>query len=156
MACQGPTELGSLRDIHLKRNGNVVATLDLYDFLLFGDTSLDTRLMPGDVVFVPQAGPMVSVIGNVKREAIYELLDERTLDGVIDLAGGLAPGAFDQRIQIERSLDNKDQIVLDISYDDKLNQKAMDSSGCKVHDHKIQFYGLCDKCKNKLQQHQQQ
>jgi len=47
-------------------------------------------------------------------------------------------------------------IDLDLSYDDKLNQKAMDSSGCKVHDHKIQFYGLCDKCKNKLQQHQQQ
>jgi len=43
-------------------------------------------------------------------------------------------------------------IDLDLSYDDKLNQKAMDSSGCKVHDHKIQFYGLCDKCKNKLRQ----
>lgn len=47
-------------------------------------------------------------------------------------------------------------IDLDLSYDDQLNQKAMESSGYRVHNHKIHFYGLCDKCKNKRQQHQHQ
>lgn len=45
---------------------------------------------------------------------------------------------------------------LDLSYDDQLNQKAMESSGYRVYNHKIQFYGLCDKCKNKRQQQQHQ
>ncbi len=111
----GPTELGSLRNIQLKRNGRVIQTIDLYEFLLEGDTTGDINLISGDVIFIPQAGPMVSVAGNVKREAIYELKDDRSLDRVLELAGGLAPGALNQRIQIERSARNQDQVVLDIT-----------------------------------------
>lgn len=125
MACGGPTDLGSLRNIRLKRNGDVVAVLDLYEFLMSGDTSADTRLMPGDVVFVPQVGPMVTILGNVKREAIYELERGGTLQAALALAGGLAPGASGQRIQIERSLDNKDQIVLDISQEELKEKKRL-------------------------------
>ncbi|MBN2246073.1 MAG: transcriptional repressor [Candidatus Aminicenantes bacterium] len=47
-------------------------------------------------------------------------------------------------------------IDLDLSYDDQLNQKAMETSGFSVYNHKIQFYGLCDKCKNKQRSHQHQ
>jgi len=118
----GPTSLGSLRMVSLKRNGKVITVIDLYDFLLKGDTSADTRLMPGDVIFVPQAGPMVSVWGNVKRPAIYELKEDKTLKTALDLAGGLTPWAFNQRIQIERASKNERQIVLDISYKE-LRQK---------------------------------
>ncbi len=111
----GPTALSSLRKIQLKRRNKVVTTIDLYDFLIQGDTSSDARLMPGDVIFIPQAGPMISVSGNVKRPAIYELIDKGTLQGAISLAGGLAPKGFKQRIQIERAFENQFQIVLDIS-----------------------------------------
>jgi protein involved in polysaccharide export with SLBB domain len=114
----GPTRLGSLRDVELKRNNKNISRLDFYDFLLKGNTAADTRLMPGDVIFVPQAGPMITVSGDVKRPAIYELREYFDLQEALDLAGGLSPRAFGQRIQIERAFENKAQIVQDISYDE--------------------------------------
>lgn len=98
----GVTPAGSLRDIQLKRNGEVITHLDLYDLLLRGDTRGDARLLPGDVIFVPPVGPVVGVGGRVRRPAIYELRDEKTLREVIAMAGGLLPDAYPQSVQIER------------------------------------------------------
>jgi protein involved in polysaccharide export with SLBB domain len=119
----GPTPLGSLRNVQLKRQGKTITSIDLYDFLLKGDTTADMRLTPSDVVFIPQVGPLVAVSGNVRRPAVYEMRGDGTLKGALALAGGLLPQAYNQRIQIERSLENKVQVVLDISFDE-LNQKS--------------------------------
>ncbi len=69
----GVTEIGSLRNIELKRKGRLVSRLDLYDLLLHGDTSNDARLLPGDVIFIPPVGKTVAVAGEVRRPAIYEV-----------------------------------------------------------------------------------
>jgi len=115
-ASGGPNHLGSLRQVQLKRGGRTIAVLDFYDLLLRGDTSGDVRVMPGDVIFVPQVGPLVSVFGNVKRPAIYELKHDRTLQTALNLAGGLKPDALNQRIQVERAFENRTRIVLDIPF----------------------------------------
>jgi protein involved in polysaccharide export with SLBB domain len=112
----GPSELGSLRSVQLKRKGTIVSTIDFYEFLLQGDTSRDRRLQPGDVVFIPGAENFVAVAGNVKRPAIYELKGDLNLSTLIDLAGGLAPSAHKQRLQIERSHKHEKQLVLDVTY----------------------------------------
>jgi polysaccharide biosynthesis/export protein len=125
LASGGPTALGSLRKVELKRHGKTITVIDLYAFLLKGDTSADMRLMPGDSIFIPQTGPMVAVSGNVKRPAIYEMKDDKTLQNAIDLAGGLRPRAYNQRIQIERAFQNRVQIVLDISYDELQQKKPI-------------------------------
>jgi polysaccharide export outer membrane protein len=125
LASGGPTILGSLRQVQLKRRGRMVTTVDFYDFLLRGDTSADTRLMPGDVIFVPQVGPMVAVAGNVRRQAIYELKEDQTLQRALKLAGGLAPQAYNQRIQIERASENQMKIVLDIPYEHLEQEKVV-------------------------------
>ncbi|MFM7119207.1 MAG: polysaccharide biosynthesis/export family protein, partial [Gammaproteobacteria bacterium] len=52
----GISQRGSLRTVQLKRSGNLITTLDLYDLLLRGDTQADVRLQPGDVIFVPPVG----------------------------------------------------------------------------------------------------
>ena len=39
--------------VQLNRSGNPIATIDLYELLLRGDSSSDQSLEPGDVVFVP-------------------------------------------------------------------------------------------------------
>ena len=78
----GVKKIGSLRNIQLKRDGRLVTTLDLYDLLLHGDTSGDQQLMPGDVIFIPPIGNTVSVYGAVRRPAIYELKDEKTVEQV--------------------------------------------------------------------------
>lgn len=101
-ASGGITEVGSLRRVQLKRGGELVHTLDLYSLLLYGNTGNDVQLQNGDVVLVPPAGSMVTVDGEVKRPAIYELGGDRTLAGVLRLAGGLQPTADRERVQVER------------------------------------------------------
>ena len=93
---------GSLRNIQLKRNGKVLSTLDFYDLLLKGDTSNDSRVMAGDVVFIPPVKKQVAVVGEVNRPAIYELLEEETLENLISIAGGLKAKANLESIEIQR------------------------------------------------------
>lgn len=101
-ASGGPSAQGSMRHIQLKREGRVVTEFDLYDLLLEGDKSKDARLLPGDVVYVPPAGPQVAVAGSVKNAAIYELRDEKTAGDLIQMAGGLTAVADGQRATLER------------------------------------------------------
>jgi polysaccharide export outer membrane protein len=101
-ASGGVKKIGSLRYIELKRKGRIVTTIDLYDFLLRGDTSKDVRLLPGDVVFVPPIGKTVSIAGEVVRPAIYEMRNETTVADILKLAGGLMPKAYLEKALIER------------------------------------------------------
>jgi polysaccharide export outer membrane protein len=98
----GVKTIGSLRNIELKRNGHLVAVLDLYDLLLHGDTSGDRQLMPGDVIFIPPIGVTATVYGAVRRPAIYELKKEKTAEQVVEIAGGLSPDADGKLAQLER------------------------------------------------------
>lgn len=110
----GIKTIGSLRNVQLKRDGQLVTTLDLYDLLLRGDTSRDSRLQPGDVIFIPPIGPTVGVDGEVRRPAIYELNGERTARDVLNLAGGLLPTAYPKASQVDRISENKERTVVDV------------------------------------------
>lgn len=101
-AAGGPNDQGSLRRIEVRRGGKVVATMDVYDFLLRGDASNDVRLQQGDVVFVPVHGARVRVDGAVTREATYELKPGETLADAITAAGGFSATAGARRVLIDR------------------------------------------------------
>ncbi|MCG8434806.1 MAG: polysaccharide export protein, partial [Gammaproteobacteria bacterium] len=74
----GIKTIGSMRRAELKRNGETIQVLDLYDLLLKGDTSSDARLQPGDVIFIPPVGKTAGVQGAVNRPAIYEFKNTLT------------------------------------------------------------------------------
>ncbi len=101
-ASGGPSAQGSMRHIQLKRQGQAITEFDLYDLLLKGDKSKDARLLPGDVVYVPPAGPQVALAGSIKNPAIYELNGETTAADLLQLAGGLSSVADAQRVTLER------------------------------------------------------
>jgi protein involved in polysaccharide export with SLBB domain len=113
-ASGGPTKNGSLRRIRLVRHGKTIHTLDLYDFLLQGDKSQDQTLQSGDTIFVPVIGPIAGVAGNVKRPAIYEVEPGTTLRQLFDLAGGVTPLGYLQRVQVERIVANEKKVVADL------------------------------------------
>ncbi|MEA1970808.1 MAG: SLBB domain-containing protein, partial [Thermodesulfobacteriota bacterium] len=115
--------LGSMRNIQLKRRGKTVTTFDLYDLILKGDNSRDVRLEPGDIIFVPKPGAAVAICGDVKVPAVYELKQDRKLTTVLDLAGGINPSAYSEQIQIQRYLENRERIILDMSIDQLKKQK---------------------------------
>ncbi|MEX2526790.1 MAG: SLBB domain-containing protein [Gemmatimonadota bacterium] len=76
---EGPTRSGSFRNVQLRRSGQVVRTLDVYDYLVRGDSRDDVRLEQGDVIFVPPVGPQVRVEGDVRRSGSAEQRDVNLL-----------------------------------------------------------------------------
>jgi len=102
----GIKRTGSLRKIQVKRNGMLVASMDLYKLLLGGDDSNNIYLRQGDLIFVPPIGATVSMAGEVLRPAIYEIGPERSVGEILNLAGGLLPTADKAQAQIERVAEN--------------------------------------------------
>lgn len=119
----GPAKSGTMRNIQLKRDGKVVAHLDLYDFLIRGDKTSDERLMPEDVIFIPPIGPIVGVAGNVSRPAIYELKGKARLTDMLKLAGGTTASSYLQRVQVERVQKKESKTIRDL---DLQNLKGKD------------------------------
>ncbi len=103
-AAGGPTINGSFRRIDIRRGGELVDSVDVYDYLTQGINPTVTRLQSGDVVFVPVHGGYVKVAGKVKRPAIYELRPTETLRDLIGFAGGFDPTAYQARVTIHRVL----------------------------------------------------
>ena len=102
LSCGGIKETGSLRTIQLKRAGRIIATLDLYDLLMRGDTSADQPLQPGDVIFVPVIKKQITVSGAVRRPAKYEIMGAETLASAVVLAGGALDRSELDMIRLER------------------------------------------------------
>ncbi|MFZ0450247.1 MAG: SLBB domain-containing protein [Desulfatiglandaceae bacterium] len=116
-ATGGPDKDGSLRNIKLFRAGKQVVSLDLYDFLIRGLKNKDTRLQPGDTIFIPILGPVVGVAGNVRRPAIYELKGHETIGDVIDLAGGVMATGYLQNVQVERVVNHQRRVMKSFNLD---------------------------------------
>ena len=128
IASGGIKPIGSLRDVQLKRGGKTVGRMDLYDLLLNGDSSSDSRLLAGDAIFVPPVGARVGVAGSVRRPAIYELKNERSVGELISMAGGLTADAYLKSVQIERIRENRERTRLDLDMTEPQNGRV------EVHD----------------------
>ena len=127
----GVSDIGSLRNIQLKRKGKVVAELDLYDLLMKGDTSSDVRVQAADVIYIPTVGSLVSVSGQVLRPAIYELKGGERVEDLIELAGGMGEKAFAGSARIERIGDDGFMTALDLD----LNTSSSRNARVKGGDH---------------------
>jgi polysaccharide biosynthesis/export protein len=145
-AAGGPTRRGSLRNVQLKRNGNAIATIDFYDFLMSGRDNTSLHLKSGDVIMVPIVKKMVAIAGNVRRSALYEIKPNTSLKDALLLAGGVSPAAWTNRIQIERYKDNQFQVVLDL-----ISEKGQPVPEFEVQDGDIiKLFPVMEKNKNSV------
>ena len=101
----GINKYGSLREINLIRDNEVIESLDLYDLLINGEYDLKKRLRSGDVIFVEPRKNVVTINGAVKRPAKYEVLNEQNLFSIISYANGMKRTADRENIFLERILD---------------------------------------------------
>ena len=145
---KGLTTLGSLRDIRLVRNGKKMASIDLYDYLLTGKPANDVRLQLDDVIFIPPRGKTVSIQGEIKREAIYELKKGETLEELITIAGGLKTTAYLDRAQVDRIVPfeeraevGMDRILMDVDLNDILYS---DSEFALKDGDQVQLFSVLD------------
>jgi protein involved in polysaccharide export with SLBB domain len=106
-----------MRYIQLKRGGATVATFDLYDMLIKGDKSHDATLRDGDVIYIPEVGPLVALNGNVKTPAIFELKGPSSLAEVLTWAGGVDSVADQKKIIVEKTVNNTYQTVAELVAD---------------------------------------
>ncbi len=113
-ASGGPKAEGSLRDIQVRRGGEVVTHFDMYDLLLHGDKTKDVTLQPGDVIFIPSAGPQVALVGSVKNAAIYELRGLTGIAQLLEFGGGRTSVAAGSSIRLERIFEHTSRTILDV------------------------------------------
>ena len=102
-ASGGPGANGSMRNITLRRGGQTVTRIDLYDFMAKGDKTKDVPLQPGDVIVMAPLGPQVAVFGALNNPAIYELADDQeSLGKVLAYAGGIGALTTPHKALVER------------------------------------------------------
>lgn len=98
----GVNDIGTLRDIKVCRNGRVVTTVDVYDFILNGRLSGNIMLEDNDVILVDTYKNLVEVKGEVKRPMYYEMATGESLRSLLDYAGGFKGGAYTELVTVER------------------------------------------------------
>ena len=112
----GVTNIGTLRNIQVKRGGATIATFDTYDLLLRGDAGQDVRLQSGDVVFVPPYERLAIIEGEVKRPMAYELLGHESAAQLVFMAGGFTRDAYPAAaVLLRKSQDQNLAVVKNIN-----------------------------------------
>ena len=97
----GISEIGSLRNIKLIRNTGEVFSFDLYDLLIKGDRSNDITIEAGDTILINAAERFVNISGAVHRPAVYEILDNETVNEIVGYALGFTNLANKSNISID-------------------------------------------------------
>ena len=88
MQAGGISEDGTLRDIHLLRNGKKIGAIDVYNYIFKGKSPNDLRLIDQDIIYVSSRKSTIPLTGEVKKPGYYEIINEESLYDLIDLSGG--------------------------------------------------------------------
>ena len=119
----GVANSGSLRNIEIIRNSNVVETVDLYSFFTDGKSNFSKlKLVDGDVIHVPVVEKRVEIKGSILKPSKYELLPNEFFEDLINFSGGLTPNAsslivLDRTIPLnQRSSDDNATTSMNIDY----------------------------------------
>ena len=121
----GPTSKGSLRLLKHFRGDQLVEDVDLYDLLLHGVHSGMQRLESGDTVLIPPIGPEVAVEGMVRRPAIYEILGEKSLAQVLELAGGVLASGTLRHVDVDRVQAHQSRAMLRVDMPENNDQQSV-------------------------------
>ena len=114
----GVSEIGSLRNIQVVRNGKTIANVDIYDFIMQGKTKDDISLQEGDVIIVSPYEALVKIEGNVKRPMKYEMKGNETVATLLKYAGNFTSDAYTRSMKLVRQNGKEYQIftVDDMDY----------------------------------------
>lgn len=121
----GVNKIGSLRSIKVIRDGETVADVDIYDFIMEGRLKDDIRLQDGDVILVNPYQTLVQILGKVKRPMYYEMKPTETIATLLKYAGGFTGDAYKKAIRLVRKSGREYQIF---------NIDEMDYSVFRVED----------------------
>lgn len=101
-AAGGINDIGTLRDIKVYRQGHTIASIDVYDYLINGNSRGDVRLNDNDIIVVGPYDALVEIHGRVKRPMFYEIKKNESLSTLLDYSGGFTGDAYRKNIRVTR------------------------------------------------------
>ena len=129
----GPSKNGSLRNISVKRNGQEIAVLDFYEFLIKGNIKNDIKLQSNDAIVINPTGKTVSIFGQVKNQAQYELIKDENFSDLIFFASGFTNKADINNITLSSYAENGERIYLNYSLSEIQNVSLKDGDEIFIH-----------------------
>ena len=101
-AAGGISDIGTLRDIMVCRQGRVISSIDVYDYIINGNARGDVRLNDNDIIVVGPYDALVEVRGKVKRPMFYEMKRNESLSTLLSYTGGFTGDAYKKSIRVTR------------------------------------------------------
>ena len=98
----GVSDLGTLRNIKVYRQGRQISVVDVYEFILNGRLAGNVRLQDNDVIQVGPYESIVDISGRVKRPMAYELRKNESLSTLLKYSGGFASDAYKKSLRVLR------------------------------------------------------
>lgn len=142
----GVSKIGSLRSVKLYRNGKLLRTLDVYEYLMNGKLNNDIRMTDGDAVIVPAYNSLVRISGNIRRPMYYEMKEGESLSDLVRYAGGFAGDAYTKNIKVVRST-AKESLIATVPEKDYGSYKLKDKdivtigAGLDVFENRVEIKG---------------
>ena len=121
----GISDLGTLRNIKVFRQGRIVTQVDIYEYIFNGRLAGNVRLQDNDVVQVGTYDCIVDITGSVKRPMAYEMRKDETLATLLRYSGGFASDAFKESVRVLRKSGRMKSVF---------NVEEFDLAGFKVTD----------------------
>ena len=138
----GISDLGTLRNIQVFRQGRLITVVDVYEFILNGRLAGNVRLQENDVIQVGTYDCIVDIAGSVKRPMAYEMKKNESLATLLKYCGGFTDEAYKQLVRVLRNEDLKSVY----------NVEEFDFSSFKLSDgDKVQVDAIIDRYKNMVE-----
>ena len=127
----GPNDIGTLRNVQVFRNGRLLSSVDVYDFLLNGKLTGDVRLQDNDIITVAPYEALVNITGKVKRPMFYEMKKTESAATLLRYAGGFTGDAYTKAIRVNRKA-GEQYSVFSVGEFDLNDFKLMDEDSVSV------------------------
>ena len=102
----GISDLGTLRNIRVIRQGRQVTVVDVYEYILNGRLAGNVRLQDNDVIQVGAYDCLVGITGNVKRPMFYEMRSNESVSTLLNYAGGFTGDAYKKSLRLVRKTES--------------------------------------------------
>ncbi len=99
----GISDLGTLRNIKVFREGKLITVVDVYEFIQNGRLAGNVRLADNDVIQVGTYDCIVDIGGHVKRPMAYEMRNGESVKTLLQYCGGFTGDAYSKSIRLLRS-----------------------------------------------------
>ena len=121
----GISDLGTLRNIKVFRQGRQISVVDIYEFILNGRLAGNVRLQDNDVIQVGTYDCIVDITGRVKRPMAYEMRHSESLATLLKYSGGFTGDAYKKLLRVLRKSEEMKSVY---------NVEEFDLASFKVED----------------------